>query len=121
MSGGLAAGVLVGTLYVLTDLVGLWYVASAALAWVVSLVASFLLQRLWTFGARTRAGAGAQFAGFLALGLANGAINAGLLWVLVDHLGVNYLIAQVGLAALIAAWNFLIMRYLIFPRQVDPS
>lgn len=117
VSGALAAGVLVGSLFLFTDLMGLWYVASASLAWIVSLAASFLLQRTWTFGAKTGEGAGAQFGGFLALGLANGAINAGLIWVLVDRLGVNYLVAQVGLAALIAAWNFLIMRHLIFPRR----
>ena len=50
----------------------------------------------------------------MALGLANTAINAGLLYALVDWAGAPYLIAQAGLIALIAAWNFLIMRRLIF-------
>ncbi len=117
ISGGLAAGSLVASLYVLTDLLGLWYVASAALAWGISLLVSFSLQRTWTFGARGREGAAGQLAAFVGLGFANGAINAGLMFVLVDRLGAHYLAAQVGLAVLIAAWNFAIMRYLIFPRR----
>lgn len=120
ISGGLAAASLFATLYVLTDVLGLWYVASAALAWLVSMLVSFALQRAWTFRTQGRARATRQLTQFMTLGVMNAAINAGLMYALVDRLGVHYLLAQFGLAFLIAAWNFVIMRYAIFtPRAGD--
>lgn len=116
VSGGLSALTLMATLYVLTEYAGLWYVLSATLAWVASFGVNFVLQRQWTFGQGAWTGAGPQLAAFVALFLANTAINAGLLYLLVDHLHAPYLAAQIGLMALIAIWNFFIMRHLIFRR-----
>lgn len=118
VSGLLAAASLFAAIYVLTDLLGLWYVASAALAWVISMAVSFALQRGWTFRQRGREGARGQIVSFIALGLFNAGANAGLMYLLVDRAHVNYLAAQFLLAVVIAAWNFLVMRYAIFaPRS----
>ena len=54
---------------------------------------------------------------FVTLFTANSAINAALLYVLVDKVGWPYLLAQLFLMILIAAWNFVIMRVLIFPKS----
>lgn len=121
VSGLLAAASLFATLYVLTDLLGLWYVASAALAWVISMAVSFALQRGWTFRHRGREGARAQLVAFLALGLFNAAANAGLMYLLVDRAHLNYLAAQLLLAVVIAVWNFVIMRYAIFTPRPDAA
>ena len=47
-----ASGVLVnlGILYILTDLVGFWYVASQIIAISVSITTNFFFNRYWTFG-----------------------------------------------------------------------
>ena len=114
ISGVAAALTLMGTLYLLTEFAGLWYIHSVLIASGVSFFVSFGLQRLWTF---RRAGQGAalsQLMAFATLFLANSAINAGLLYVMVDHLNTPYLLAELGIATLIAIWNFAIMRWLIF-------
>ena len=114
VSGLAAAGTLVGTLYALTEFAGLWYIHSVLIASVVSFFVSFGLQRLWTFRHSDQGAALPQLAAFVALFLANSAINAGLLYLTVDYLHAPYLIAELGIAILIAIWNFGIMRYLIF-------
>lgn len=121
VSGLLAAASLFATLYVLTDLLKLWYVASAAVAWILSMAVSFALQRGWTFRSRGRDGARTQLVAFIALGLFNAAANAGLMYLLVDRAHLNYLAAQLLLAVLIAVWNFVIMRYAIFPHRPDAA
>lgn len=119
VSGLLAAASLFATLYLLTDLLRLWYVASAGIAWIISMAVSFALQRNWTFRSRGREGARAQLVAFIALGLFNAAANAGLMYLLVDRAGLNYLAAQLLLAVLIAVWNFAIMRFAIFPHRPE--
>ena len=51
---------------------------------------------------------------FVALFLANSAINAGLLYVMVEDFHAPYLLSELSIAVLIAMWNFFIMRFLIF-------
>ena len=114
ISGVAAALTLMGTLYVLTDFAGLWYIHSVLIASVVSFFVSFGLQRLWTFRGVDQGAALPQLIAFVALFLANSAINAGLLFVLVEYLHAPYLISELFIAVAIAIWNFCIMRFLIF-------
>jgi len=114
VSGVVATVTTIALLWLFTEVFGVWYVASATAAWVISLLVSFTLQRTWTFRTRGRERAGGQLAAFVVLGLFNAAANAVLLYALVDWAGLPYLPAEVGLVLLIAAWNFLAMRYLIF-------
>lgn len=114
VSGVAAALTLMGVLYGLTEFAGLWYIHSVLVASVVSFFVSFGLQRLWTFRHAEQGAALPQLAAFVVLFLANSGINAGLLYVLVEHLDAPYLLAELGIAILIAIWNFGIMRFLIF-------
>jgi len=117
VSGGAAALTLIGVLYVFTELVGLWYIYSAVIASVASFVVSFLLQQRWTFQGHGQDRNLRQLVAFVVLFAANAAINAALLYELVERAGWPYLLAQLFLLVLIAAWNFFIMRFLIFPKQ----
>ena len=114
VSGVAAALTLMGTLYALTEFVGLWYIHSVLIASVVSFFVSFGLQRMWTFRDVDQGAALPQLAAFVALFLANSAINAGLLYVLVEHFPAPYLVSELFIAIAIAIWNFCIMRFLIF-------
>lgn len=114
ISGVAAALTLMGTLYVLTEFAGLWYIHSVLIASVVSFFVSFGLQRLWTFRDVDQGAALPQLLAFVVLFLANSAINAGLLYLMVDHLHAPYLVSELFIAIAIAIWNFCIMRFLIF-------
>ncbi|MFN9849003.1 MAG: GtrA family protein [Alphaproteobacteria bacterium] len=122
VSGVTAALTLFGTLFALTEYAGLWYVHSVLIASVVSFFVSFGLQKLWTFRAQSTGATGPQLLAFVALFLANSAINAGLLYAMVEFLHAPYLAAEVLIAILISIWNFIIMRYVIFrPVRETPN
>ena len=84
------------------------------IASVVSFFVSFGLQRLWTFRSTEPKAALPQLMAFVALFLTNSAINAGLLYVMVEDFHAPYLLSELLIAVLIAMWNFFIMRFLIF-------
>ena len=117
VSGVAAAVTLIGLLYLFTEKAGLWYIHSVVIASVVSFFVSFFLQQRWTFRGHGQARSWRQLIAFVTLFTANSAINAALLYVLVDKVGWPYLLAQLFLLVLIAAWNFVIMRVLIFPQR----
>lgn len=114
VSGAAAALTLFATLFLLTEYLRVWYVYSVVIASVLSFFVSFALQKLWTFRGQSTGATGPQLAAFVVLFLANSAINAGLLYGMVEYLHAPYLMAEAVIAVLIAIWNFIIMRYVIF-------
>ncbi len=122
ISGGIAAAVDLVSLFVLTDLLQVWYLASATIAFVLTLVTSFILQKFWTFKNAGQDGAHRQFAGYLSLSIANLFVNAGLMYLFVTVLGIQYLAAQVAAIAIIAGYGFFLYQHWIFreKRPVAP-
>src|SRR3989344_4762697 len=49
VSGGTATAINLVVLYTLTEWVGIWYLFSAVIAFVVAFFVSFCLQKFWTF------------------------------------------------------------------------
>lgn len=114
VSGGFATGVNLGLLYTLTDWFGLWYLASAIVAFVVAFFISFTLQKFWTFEDRSQDGIHFQAGLFFAAALFNLGLNTLGLYLLVEYAGVHYLIAQIALSMVIAVENFFVYQRLIF-------
>lgn len=102
-----------GLLFVLTEFAGLWYVFSAVVAFAVTFVVAFLLQKHWTF----KDGSGAyvrQGTSYLLIGLANMVLSVALLYVCVDILGFWYLGSQVCIMGVLAFASFLANRHVTF-------
>jgi putative flippase GtrA len=116
ISGGTAAFVDLVLLYILTDIFGIWYLASASLAFLVAFFVSFYLQKFWTFRDSSRDRMYQQMSIYMAVGLTNVGINAGGMYVLVDILGIMYIIAQIIMGGLIAIGSFLMYKFVIFKK-----
>jgi putative flippase GtrA len=111
---GLFAVVLnIGLLYVFTEITGFWYLASAILAFIITFVIAFMLQKHFTF----RDGQGAymrQGTMYFLVGVANLLFDAALLFVAVDLFHVWYLAAQTVIMGFLAFLSFLVNRHLTF-------
>lgn len=119
ISGGTAAAVTVSTLYFFTDIVGVWYVFSSVLGYVTGFGVSFTLQKFWTFGDKKTDKIKSQ-AFFYALTLSvNLILNTYGIYVFVQHLGFNYLVAQIIVGLLIACGSFFIYRNFIFKKNKE--
>lgn len=116
VSGGSAAAVLLAALYVFTDIVGLWYLASSVIAFLGAFVVSFTLHKFWTFADPHLGRAPIQAAAHFTAGLINLGLNTTFLFLLVEYVGVHYLVAQVLVSGSLAIVSFFVYKHFIFRR-----
>ncbi|MBI4182919.1 MAG: GtrA family protein [Proteobacteria bacterium] len=115
--GVAAAAFHYGTLLVLCEGFGANPVPASALGFVAGGCVSYLLNYHVTFVSRRRHTLAASL--FLLIALVGLALNALLMAILVDGLGVHYLAAQVLTTVVILFWHFLANRRWTFaPRQI---
>ncbi|MEE9583235.1 MAG: glycosyltransferase [Dehalococcoidales bacterium] len=103
-------GVNMGLLWLLTELGGLFYLASAAIGIETSIITNFILNNYFTFADRSQPGVKSflnRLLKFNMVSLAGLAINLAILWFLTEVPGVFYLLSNlVGIAAA-TLWNYL--------------
>lgn len=110
ISGMVAALTDLGLLYLLTEVAGIWYLISAVIAFLVAVVVSFTLQKLWTFKDYNfnHQILRRQISLFIVLVIANLFLNTVSMYFLVERFNLPYLFSQVLVGGLIAVSNFLI-------------
>ena len=113
ISGAIGLGVNLGMFHMLYML-GIPYLAGSAAAFLVAMIVGFILQKYWTFEDRAPERMHAQFALYAMLALANLAVNTLLVYLLVEHAGVHYLVAQTVGAGSVALVSYFAYRLYIF-------
>lgn len=103
-----------GILALLTEVVGLHYLASAAVSFLAGTTLSYVLSIVWVFDTRRFSSAAAEYALFVLVGIVGLGLNEGLLWVFTEPLGLHYLVSKVVAATLIFGWNFAARKLLLF-------
>ena len=114
VAGAVGAGTLLGLLYILHDRLGLPVVTSSVIAFSLALVVSFVLQKFWAFQDQDTSRSHVQFAYFLTLALFNVGADAVFMHLLVDILGIWYILSQVLASGTIAIWSFFLYRSVVF-------
>jgi putative flippase GtrA len=100
-------------LFLLTDGVGIHYLLSACIAFVLAVSINYCLSRRHVFSQTSRpfASGYAYFFGIALVGL--GAI-VGLMYVAVDVLGFHYLASRIAVAGAVGIWTYFMNLYLNF-------
>jgi putative flippase GtrA len=112
VAGGTATIVNLAILYVLTDIVGIWYLVSSALAFTLSFFVSFTMQKYWAFRNKDIEKVRSQLPMHLSLALINLVVDVVLVYVFVDIFGMWYLFAQILAAAVISLESFFAFRWI---------
>lgn len=112
--GGLAFLVDFSALFVLTDYLGLHYLISASLAFLLGLITNYLLCIALVFDYRALENASHEFYIFALIGIAGLLLNNVLMFLLTELLDLHYLISKAGAAAVILLLNFSLRRSLLF-------
>lgn len=114
IAGGLAAAVDLILLYLFHGVFIWGLVVSTSLAFIISFVVSFALQKFWTFRNYDQKKITKQIALYMfnaAIGLT---VNGLLMHLLVNNWKVWYLLAQIGVTFLIGLFNFIVYKFIIF-------
>ncbi len=101
---------------------GVWkvnVVVAASIAFASAVVISFTLQKFWTFRDASRKHIYLQFIFYFSMGVVNTSLNAYAMHVLVNALGVYYMLAQAMTGIVLALSSFTISRYFIFRLTED--
>ncbi|MBQ9399321.1 MAG: GtrA family protein [Bacteroidales bacterium] len=112
--GGIAFVVDYGSLWLLTEVCGLHYMASAAIAFLLGLICNYVLSTRWVFGESRIRSKWAEFAAFAVIGVIGLGLNELIIWVGTDLLGLHYMLSKVISTVIVFFWNFLARRFLVF-------
>jgi putative flippase GtrA len=111
ISGVLSFAVDAGLLYVAHGVLGIWLPIATAFAYAVAFGVNFSLNRLWAFG--SKAPVGRQLIRYVVLAGLN-TVTTILIVTGLAAAGLNYLLAKVVAASLIAAINYVAYRVWVF-------
>lgn len=114
IAGGTATAVSLGTLFICVHYLGMWYLIAAVIAFVFGVTTSYILQKFWTFRNYSKENMHKQFSAFFVFALIMLGVNTLLMYILVDIVGIWYMLAQAISAAVTAVINYLCFNRYIF-------
>ena len=116
ISGGTSTVVDLIFLYIFTDILKIYYLTSAVLAYILAFFISFYLQKFWTFRDNGKEKIYQQLGLYLSVNLLNLGINTYGMFILVSKLDLNYILAQIIMGGFIAIISFTCYRFIIFKK-----
>lgn len=105
-----------GILWCLTEYIGLWYLLSAFISFIVSLTFNYFASMKYVFVPRKDMTERKQFFLFVGMSVIGLCINEVGMWLLVELVGFHYMISKIGVTAVVMVYNF-ISRKLVLERK----
>jgi putative flippase GtrA len=117
--GGLSFVVDFGLLFLLTEFFSVYYLASAAIAFLGGLITNYLISISWVFNNRTLKNRKFEFLVFVFTGLIGLGLNQLLIWSLTEKLGIYYLGSKIVSTAIVLIWNFGSRKFILFRNKTS--
>lgn len=105
-----------GILWCLTEYIGLWYLLSAFISFIISVTFNYFASMKYVFVPREDMSERKQFLLFVGMSAIGLCINEAGMWLLVDLVGIYYMISKIGVTAVVMVYNF-ITRKLVLERK----
>ena len=102
------------TLFILTDFFGIYYLISAAIAFILGLIANYFLSISWVFNRRTLDNRTFEFGIFAVIGIVGLGLNEVFIWYFTQDLQIYYLFSKIFAAIIILFWNFFARKLTLF-------
>ena len=113
-SGGMAVITNVGLLFLLVHVFHFYYLFSAIISYTMAIIVSFLLQKYFTFSDYDKERLSRQASYYLGFQIFNLGVNTLFMYVAVDFLHTQYIIAQSIIVVIMTIYNFFVYKYWIF-------
>jgi putative flippase GtrA len=117
IGGGISVVVYYALLYGLTDLVGVWYVASAAFAFAVYFGVNFSFHKFWAFRNMDQKVLNRQLMWYTTAAGVNWVLNTTFLYLLVEYLALWYMLAQAILTIVSSIASYFVFRWIFRHRS----
>lgn len=113
ISGCIVAVVGISVLYVLTELLDIWYLLSSTIAFFIAIIVNFILQKTWAFQDKDTK-IRSQMGLFFMNALLNLGLNTLFMYYLVSVFGVHHILSQMFVMVALAVMNYTIYSVCIF-------
>ena len=114
IGGGIAFVVDFSFLYILTNYGHLYYLLSAALAYMIGSCVHYIFSVLAVFPSRSYENRTAEFTIFALIGLIGLGMNEMFMWFFTGRMGLHYLYSKLIATAFIFFWNFSTRKFVLF-------
>ena len=95
-----------GVMVLLTEAFGVPYIISTTVSFVVSVIFNYVASMRYVFKRKDDMSRRREFIIFVALSVAGLGINDLFMWLMVDHLFIDYRISKIVVTFIVAVWNF---------------
>ncbi|HXX06000.1 MAG TPA: GtrA family protein [Candidatus Bathyarchaeia archaeon] len=113
--GGIGVLVNLGILYALKEYLGLWYLASSAIAIYVSMTTNFFLNKAWTFkDTMVKQSTLFMYFKFIAISVVGMLIQLGFNYIFVNNMQMYYIVAAFISIVIASGVNFVLNRKITF-------
>ncbi len=120
LASGIALAVDVSLLFLLTNILGIGYLYSGALAFAAGLITIYLLSITWVFESRTLKNWKFELVLFAAIGVVGLLLNELFLWFFTEEVGLFYLVSKILSIGVVFSWNFIARKYILFTLHAKP-
>lgn len=101
-------------LYFFSDFCGIYYLISAVLSFIISLIVNYILSIYWVFNKNKLNNKVLEFNLFALIGIVGLVFTEILLYLFTDVLGMYYLVSKIFSTIIVLFWNFLARRVMFY-------
>ncbi len=112
--GGIAFGCDFAVLFVLTHFLGVHYLVSACIGFLVGMTVNYALSTRWVFDRRSIQNKKVEFLVFALIGLAGLGMNELFMWLFTEIARLHYLGSKAVSTVFVYLWNFFARKYSLF-------
>ncbi|MBW1971284.1 MAG: GtrA family protein [Deltaproteobacteria bacterium] len=112
--GGFAFIVDFGSLFVLTEFIHIYYLISAAIAFILGLGTNYILSIIWVFDKRIFKNKYIEFMIFGIIGIVGLGLNELFIWFFTEEMHFYYLISKIISTFFVYLWNFFARKFILF-------
>lgn len=103
--------------YVFTNILGIYYLISGVLAFLIAVIANYLMSTKWVFNQYNIENRVLEFNIFILISVIGLVINEIVLFIFTDFVGFNHLISLIIAAGVAWFWNFIARRMLFYGKD----
>ena len=112
--GGVAFVADYASLYIFTEWLGVQYLVSAAIAFIIGLTFNYILSNLIVFTTHRLNNRWLEFSIFAIIGVIGLGLNEFIMYCACEMIGMHYMIAKLISTALVFFWNFFARKLTLF-------
>lgn len=101
-------------LFILTDILDLQYLISAAIAFLLGLITNYLLSIFWVFKNRKISKRINEFIVFALIGIGGLLLNEFIIWFFTDIASLYYLVSKIISTIMVLCYNFFLRKKILF-------